>query len=543
MDKVLGDVQGKVTTRRQLANFGSNHAFVSFIEPRKVYEALEDQDWIEAMHDELNNFERNKVWNLVPRPKDCKNVIGTKWVFKNKQDANGIVIHNKARLVAQGFSQVEGVDFGETFAPVARLESIRILLAYASHHNFKLQQMDVKSAFLNGPLNELVYVKQPPGFEDPNYPDHVYKLDKALYGLKQAPRVWYEHLKEFLVDRGFNVGLIDPTLFTKRVGGDLFICQLYVDDIIFGSTNALFNNEFSKLMTDKFEMSMMGELKYFLGFEIKQYQEETFINQAKYTQDMLNKFKMNDSKPMKTPMSTTLDLNPNLDGKEVDQKVYRSMIGSLLYLCASRPDIMYSVGKCARFQASPRESHFQAVKRIFRYLVHTPNLGLWYPKGSSFQLIGYSDADYAGEKTDRKSTSGGCQFLGRSLVCWSSKKQNCIALSTTEDEYISAASCCAQLLWMRQTLKDYGVIYDKVPLLCDNESAIKITHNPVQHSKTKHIEIRHHFIREHVEKGDIDLSYVPTKDQLADIFTKALDEPRFRALRNELNVIDSSNFA
>ena len=209
--------------------------------------------------------------------------------------------------------------------------------------------MDVKSAFLNGPISELVYVKQPPGFKDPNHPDYVYKLDKALYGLKQAPRAWYEHLKEFLVDRGFNVGLIDPTLFTKRAGGDLFICQLYVDDIIFGSTNKLFNEEFCKLMTDKFEMSMMGELEYFLGFEINQYQEGTFIKQAKYTQDMLKRFKMHDAKPMKTPMSTTLDLKPNLDGKEVDQKVYRSMIGSLLYLCLSRPDITYSVGKCARF--------------------------------------------------------------------------------------------------------------------------------------------------------------------------------------------------
>src|SRR5664279_4273773 len=258
---------------------------------------------------------------------------------------------------------------------------------------------------------------------------------------------------------------------------------------------------------------------------------------------MLKKFKMVDAKPMKTPMSTTLDLHPDLEGKDVDQKVYRFMIGSLLYLCASRPDIMFSVGKCARYQAAPKESHMTVVKRIFRYLLHTPHFGLWYPKGSSFQLLGYSDVDYAGDKKDRKSTSGGCQFLGRSLVCWSSKKQNFVALSTTEAEYISAASCCAQFLCMRQTMKDYGVNFDKVPLLCDNESAIKIAHNPMQHSKTKHIEIRHHFIREHVEKGDIDLSYVRTKDQLVDIFTKALDEPRFRDLRNELNVIYSSNFA
>ena len=204
---------------------------------------------------------------------------------------------------------------------------------------------------------------------------------------------------------------------------------------------------------------------------------------------------------------------------------------------------MFSVGKCARYQAAPKESHLTAVKHILRYLLHSPNFGLWYPKGSSFNLMGYSDADYAGERKDRKSTSGGCQFLGCSLVCWCSKKQNCVAPSTTEAEYISSASCCAQLLWMRQTMKDYGLNFDHVPLLCDNESAIKIAHNLVLHSKMKHIEIFHHFIREHVEKGDIDLSYVRTKDQLADIFTKALDETRFRELRNEINVIDASNFA
>ncbi|KAK1652366.1 hypothetical protein QYE76_070171 [Lolium multiflorum] len=312
-DKILGDVRAKVSTRRQLANFSHHHAYISLVEPKKVFEALEDSDWLEAMHEELNNFKRNKVWTLVKKPKECRNVIGTKWIFKNKQDEFGNVVRNKARLVAQGFSQVEGIDFGETYAPVARLESIRILLAYASHHNFKLQQMDVKSAFLNGPLHEEVYVKQPPGFEDLNFPNHVYKLDKALYGLKQAPRAWYEHLKELLVDRGFDVGLIDPTLFTKRVNGELFVCQLYVDDIIFGSTNKAFNDEFSKLMTDRFEMSMMGEMKFFLGFEIKQLREGTFINQAKYLQDMLKRFKMTEMKGVATPMVTKchLALDPN----------------------------------------------------------------------------------------------------------------------------------------------------------------------------------------------------------------------------------------
>ncbi|KAK1642763.1 hypothetical protein QYE76_060568 [Lolium multiflorum] len=321
-DKVLSDVRGKFSTRRQLANFSNHHSYISLVEHKKVFEALEDSDWLEAMHEELNNFKRNKVWTLVDKPKECRNVLGTKWIFKNKQDEFGNVLRNKARLVAQGFSQIEGIDFGETYAPVARLESIRSLLAYASHHNFKVQQMDVKSAFLNGPLHEEVYVKQPPGFEDLNFPNYVYNLDKALYGLKQAPIAWYEHLKELLIDRGFDVRLIHPTLFNKRVNGELFVCQLYVDDIIFGSTNKAFNDEFSKLMTDRFEMSMMGEMRFFLGFEIKQLREGTFINQAKYLQDILKRFKMTDMKGVATPVVNKCHLALDPNGKEVDQKVH-----------------------------------------------------------------------------------------------------------------------------------------------------------------------------------------------------------------------------
>jgi len=542
LQNVIGDLRSGRSTRAQLKHFSEHQAHISMVEPKKVWEALEDSDWLEAMHEELNNFKFNNVWELVEKPKECRNVIGTKWIFKNKQDEHGIVVRNKARLVAQGYSQIEGIDFGETYAPVARLESIRILLAYASSHNFKLQQMDVKSAFLNGPLHELVYVKQPPGFEDPDFPNHVYKLNKALYGLKQAPRAWYEHLRELLFDHGFEVGKIDPTLFTKKVNGKLFVCQIYVDDIIFGSANKTFNDDFSKLMTSEFKMSYMGEMRFFLGFEIKQMRGGTFFCQAKYIQDMLKRFNMKDLKGSPTPMATKVHLELNPNGKDVDQKVYRSMIGSLLYLCASRPDIVLSVGVCARYQAAPKESHLMAVKRIFRYLVHTPNFGLWYPRDSPFSLCGYTDSDWAGDKDDRKSTSGGCQFLGRSLVCWSSKKQNCISLSTAEAEYVAAASGCTQLLWMRQTLKEYGVNFDKVPLLCDNESAIKIAYNPVDHIRTKHIEIRHHFIRDHVNRGDIELMYVPTKDNLADIFTKPLDEARFCYLRNELNIVDSRSF-
>jgi hypothetical protein len=278
-------------------------------------------------------------------------------------------------LVAQGYTQVEGLDFGETYAPVERLEAIRFLLTFATHRDFKLYQMDVKSAFLNGPLSEEVYVEQPPGFEDPKHPNHVYKLRKALYGLKQAPRAWYECLKDFLLKQGFEIGKADATLLTRKVDGHIFVCQTYVNDIIFGSTNETFCEEFSMVMTKRFEMSMMGELKLFLGFQIKQAKEGMFICQTKYTRDMIKKFDMGKAKPIKTPMPTNGHMDLNKEGKSVDQNVYRSMIGSLLYLCASRPDIMFSVCMCARVQANPKGCHLMAVKRILIYLVHTPNLG------------------------------------------------------------------------------------------------------------------------------------------------------------------------
>jgi hypothetical protein len=313
---------------------------------------LQDADWVLAMQEELNNFKRNKVWNLVLRPK--QNIVGTKWVFRNKQDEHRVLIRNKARLVAKGYAQVTDLDFEETFAPVARLESIHILLAYVDHHSFKLFQMEAKSSFLNGPIKEEVYVEQPPGFEDDRYPDHVYRLTKAHYGLKQAPRAWYEFLRDFLISNAFKVGKVVPALFTKTCNGDLFVCQIYVDGIIFGSTNQKSCEEFSRVMMQKFEMSMMGELNYFLRFQVKQLKEGTFISQMKYTQGLLKRFGMKDAKLAKTPMGTDRYLDLNKGDKPVDQKAYRFMIDSLLYLCAIRPDIMLSVCMCARFQSDPK---------------------------------------------------------------------------------------------------------------------------------------------------------------------------------------------
>ncbi|KAH9697228.1 hypothetical protein KPL71_023524 [Citrus sinensis] len=321
-DVILGDPSRGVTTRSSLRNTCEHNAFISQIEPKSFEDAENDESWIMAMQEELNQFERNNVWELVPKP-EHQSVIGTKWIFRNKMDESGVVVRNKARLVAQGYNQEEGIDFDETFAPVARLEAIRMLLAFACHKDFILFQMDVKSAFLNVYIMEEVYVKQPPGFENEKFSNHVYKLLKALYGLKQAPRAWYDRLKNFLLENDFSMGKADTTLFVKHKNQDILIVQIYVDDIIFGSTNELLCKEFSLCMSKEFEMSMMGELKYFLGLQIKQNEEEIFINQAKYVKDLLKRFGIDDSKTKNTPMSTTTKLDKDEKGKEVDIKMYR----------------------------------------------------------------------------------------------------------------------------------------------------------------------------------------------------------------------------
>ncbi|WVZ48620.1 LOW QUALITY PROTEIN: hypothetical protein U9M48_000041 [Paspalum notatum var. saurae] len=344
---------------------------------------------IDLVH-ELENFERNHVRDLVEPPPN-RRPIGTKWVFKNKQGEDGMVVRNKARLPR--VSSKEGIDYEETFAPVARLEAIRILLAFAASKGFKPQQMDVKSAFPNGFIEEEVYVRQPPGFESARFPHRVYKLRKALYGPKQAPRAWYARLKSFLLKSGFVMGSVDKTLFLLSRGGD------------------------TPIMSREFEMSLMGELQLFLGPQIKQGPEGTFVHQAKYTRDILKKFDMGDSKPMTTPMST----NTALDADEDGEAEFRGMIGSLRTRRRPVPDIRFAVCLCARYRASPRTSHRQAVKRIFGIRNSLPSL-----------VFGFSHADHAGRRIDRKSTSGTCQLLGTSLVSWSSRKQASVSLSTTK---------------------------------------------------------------------------------------------------------------
>ncbi|GJW95649.1 putative ribonuclease H-like domain-containing protein [Tanacetum coccineum] len=424
----------------------------------------------------------------------------------NKRDERGVVVKNKARLVAQGHRQEEGIDYDEVFAPVARIEAIRLFLAFASFMGFIVYQMDVKVHFLYGTIDEEVYVSQPPGFVNLDHPKKVYKVVKALYGLHQAPRAWYATLSTFLEKHGYIRGTIDKTLFIKKDKKDIMLVQVYVDDIIFGSTKKSWCDEFKALMKGRFQISFMGELIFFLRLQVKQKTDGIFISQDKYVADMLKKFDLASVKTAITPMETNMALTKDKEADEVD--------------------------------VTPKTSHLNAVKRIFKYLKGKPNLGLWYPRESSFDLEAYSDSDYARANLDRKSTTGGCQFLGRRLISWQCKKQTIVATSTTEAEYVAVASYCGQVLWIQNQMLDYGFNFMNTKIHIDNESTICIVKNPVYHSKTKHIEIRHHFIRDSYEKKLIRVEKIHTDFHVADLLTKAFDGPRFNFLVVNIGMIN-----
>ncbi|GJU82769.1 putative ribonuclease H-like domain-containing protein [Tanacetum coccineum] len=511
---ILGDPQSAVQTRSKVTKSSGTHAF-----------------------EELLQFKIQKVWILVDMPYG-KKVIRTKWVYRNKKDERGVVVRNKVRLVAQGHRQEEGIDYDEVFAPVARIEAIRIFLAFASYMGFIVYQMDVKSAFLYGKIDEEVYVSQPPGFIDPKYPKKVYKVVKALYGLHQAPRAWYATLSTFLLKNGYRRGTIDKTLFIKKDKHDIILVQVYVDDIIFGSTKKSWCDEFEALMKSRFQMSSMGELTFFLGLQVKQKEDGIFISQDKYVAEILKKFDFVSVKTASTPIETQKPLVKDEEASDVDVHLYRSMIGSLMYLTASRPDIMFAVCACSRFQVTPKTSHLSAVKRIFRYLKGKPKLGLWYPRVSSFDLEAYSDSDYAGANLDRKSTTGGCQFLGRRLISWQCKKQTIVATSTIEAEYVAAANCCGQVLWIQNQMLDYGFNFMNTKIYIDNESTICIVKNLYITPKAKHFEFRHHFIRDAYEKKLIQVLKIHTDDNVADLLTKAFDVSRFQFLVVTIRMIN-----
>ncbi|GJZ86947.1 putative ribonuclease H-like domain-containing protein [Tanacetum coccineum] len=459
-DQIIGDLRSAVQTRGMTKKSSGEHAMISYIQKQRRSNHKDFQNCLLLLQ-----FKIQKVWTLVDLPYD-KKAIGTKWVYRNKKDKRGIIVRNKARLVPQGYKQEEGIDYDEVFAPVAKIKVIKLFLAHASFMNFLVYQMDVKSAFLYCTIEVEVYVSQPPGFVDLEFPEKVYKVEKALYGLHQAPKAWYD--SPFFLLLYLSTGTMDSTKVNDKT------------------------LDFEKIMHKRFQMSSIGELTFFLGLQVKQEEDGIFISQDKYVGEILKKFGFSSIRTASTPMETNKALTKDEDGEDVDVHLYRSMIRLLMYLTSSRPDIMFLVCACSRFQVQPKVSHLNTVKRIFRYLKGRPNLGLWYPKDSPFILEAFSDSDYAGASLDRKSTTGGCQFLGSS------------ALDPKSDVG----------LWIQ---------FRQIKIHVDNESAICVVKNPVYHSKTKHIEIRHHFIRDSYEKRLIDMDKIHTDNNVADLLTKAFD--------------------
>jgi len=512
---------------------------VAICKPAGHEEALKVPKWKKAMEEEMLMIQKNKTWELVERPKDRK-VIGVKWVYRTKLNADCSINKYKARLVVKGYAQIFGVDYSDTFAPVARLDTIRLLLAIASQKGWKVFQLDVKSAFLNGVLQEEIYVEQPDGFVVQGEEDKVYLLKRALYGLKQAPRAWYSRIDDHLQSLGFTKSLSEATLYVKQKGNDVLIVSLYVDDILVTGNHARLIEEFKQEMTDVFEMTDLGLMTYFLGMEVKQSQNEVFICQKKYAKEILKKFQMEECKATSTPMNQKEKLGKEDGTDKVDEGYFRSLIGCLMYLTATRPDILFAVSILSRFMHCASEMHLKAAKRILRYIKGTDNYSVKFEKCQSFKLCGFSDSDWAGSIDDMKSTSGYCFGLGSGVFSWCSKKQEIVAQSTAEAEFIAATAAVNQVLWLKKIMCDLHMEQkDKTEIFVDNQAAIAISHSPVFHGKTKHFNIKLYFLREVQKIGEVTLIYCKSEDQLADLFTKPLPVSKFELLRKKIGICSS----
>ncbi|WJX32793.1 hypothetical protein P8452_21078 [Trifolium repens] len=516
-------------------------------EPLDTKAALKSKVWMEAMIDELKSIEKNKTWDLCELPSD-KKAIGVKWVYKVKQNPEGKVIKYKARLVAKGFLQKQGLDYDEVFSPVARHETIRLMIALACSRRWPLFHLDVKSAFLNGPLEEDVYVKQPPGFELKGKESKVLKLNKALYGLKQAPRAWNKKIDQFFVMQGFRKCSVEYGVYVKCSDDKhmLIIC-LYVDDLLVTGSSSIEIENFKSQMKCEFEMTDLGKLTYFLGMELLETPKGMILQQAKYATEILRKFEMLDCNSSVTPADTRAKIEEDTGSDAVDSTMFRQLIGSLRYLCQTRPDISYAVGYVSRFMSKPLKCHLLTAKRILRYINGTIHYGVVFPyskDNGKFELSGFSDADWCGDKVDRRSTSGYLFKFQNAPVSWCSKKQSVIALSSCEAEYVAGSLAACQANWQQSLLSEMNIIADTtVVLKIDNKSAINLAKNPVSHGKSKHIETRFHFLRDQVTKGKLKLEYCSTDNQQADILTKAVKRDKFLKLRREMGVVsfDSLN--
>jgi len=506
--------------------------------PNTYKEAMERNDaddWMAAFQSELDSLHENNTYSLVDLPKGRK-AIGTRWVLSIKDAIGDLSEKRKARLVAQGFSQIEGIDYEQTYAPVARAVSIRCFFSIVGHRDLEVLQIDVVTAFLYGKLSEEIYVKQPPGFADHDRPNAVWRLHKALYGLKQASKVWYETLKDKFVELGFKVVQAEACIFrAENPEGTIWVIA-YVDDM---SIAAVSMTEILKLVQDlkaTFKVKVIGELKKFLGFEISRDRQKrtVYLKQEAYAQTILERFEMADCRGAKTPMEHGLKVEPGL--QEIDVKIYQKATGSLNYLYTmTRPDIGYALSTLAAFSNSPTEEHWNAMKRILRYIKQTKGLGLELG-GKSLKLRGFMDASFA-DKWNSHSTGGYVFFLGNGAISWASKAQSLVALSSTESEYIQSTETAKEGLWLKKLLPAFDIEIGVINILGDNQSALKLAWNDEFHPRTKHIAVRYHFIREAIANNDISISWIPTDENAADIMTKALPLPRHTEMVKLLNLV------
>jgi hypothetical protein len=521
-------------------NKNKNAETVNFIEynqidnePATYAEALNgplSEKWFEAIESELQSLEENETWTITELP-EGKNTIKTKWIFKIKRDNKNNPERFKARLVAKGYGQEKGIDYNETFAPVIKQQSLRLLISIAVNENFHIHHVDISTAFLNGLIEEKVYIDPPEGLHNKLNQNQVLKLNKALYGLKQASRSWNKMLVNFLTELGFMQLTSDTCIFYNG----FIIIAIYVDDIIIMGRDKVMIIDFKNRISHKFKTKDLGDLKYILGITIERYQDKILLNQKNYIERIIERFKsLKDSKDLEIPIQPNHKLTSDLKDETetlrnfIDPTIYRQAIGSLIYLMTcTRPDISYSVSTLSKFMQEPRELHWRFLKRLLRYLKTTSDYSLVYRRSSPQEthLIGYTDSDYAGSIEDRKSTSGYAFKYGNCLISWNSSKQKTVSLSSTEAEYIGLTNSIKEIIWLKQILCELKRKFrDKTQLkiFCDNKSAICLSKNPEFHSRTKHIDNRHHFIRNAIQDHGIDIIHISTEDMPADIFTKAL---------------------
>ncbi|GAU46710.1 hypothetical protein TSUD_287990 [Trifolium subterraneum] len=474
---------------------------------------------------------------LVPLPSH-KHAIGCKWVFKLKLHADGSIERHKARLVAKGYTQTEGLDYMDTFSPVVKMTTIRVLLAIAASQNWPLYQLDVNTTFLHGDLNEEVYMSPPPGLSLPTH-NLVCKLQRSLYGLKQASRQWNTELTDTLTSHGYIQSKSDYSHFTKQSSSGFTVILVYVDDLVLGGTDVEEINSIKRLLDKKFSIKDLGLLKYFLGFEVARSQKGISLCQRKYTLDLIKDTGLLGSKPCNTPMQPQLQLHTASGDPISDPIVYRRLIGRLLYLTHTRPDIAYTVSKLSQFLAKPSTEHMLAAIHVLKYIKQSPDQGLFYKSNSSLKLKGFSDSDWGACPDTRRSTTGFCFYLGNSLISWKSKKKNIVSRSSSDAEYRALAQATCEGQWLMYLLQDFKIAHtEPIILYCDNKSALHIAVNPVFHERTKYIEIDCHVVRDKVQNGLIHLLPVSSKEQVADILTKPLHPGPFNALHVKLGMID-----